>query len=133
MAHRLASERVPVRVDDLTVEVEVVHSWPLYVHGVRLGATFDPEKPAAAQMAALDAIYSNFVAEAQPTWEIVDHRGPVPATVAGMLRLPLSIAFGMTNGWLETAEVQASAVDMLIPEGKLRDDLNAALKGKRSA
>jgi hypothetical protein len=132
VAYRLPGERVPVTVEDgPTIEVEVITAYPIYVNGVRLAAAFDAAKPGAAEITALRELYAFFAVEAQPTWEITDHRGPIPNTAEGMWRLPLAVAFAFVNGWLETANPKPSAVDAMIPPGPLRDELNAGLRKAR--
>lgn len=131
MAYSLAAERVPLTIEDgPTIEVGPILAWPVYYVAVgRFAKYLAAEGP--AQLAALSDLYGFFVAEAQPTWEIVDHRGAIPATSAGMLRLPLDIALKAIEAWIDLFTPKTSAVDEMVPPGVLRDDLNAALKRKR--
>jgi len=140
MAYRLASARAPVEIEDgPTVEVQPIGAWPIYRTAVGLVSAFLTAEP-AAEMAALQAAYAFFVREAQPTWEILDHRGPVLPTADGMLRLPLPLALAIIDGWVATFQSveepvdipEATAVDAMIPPGKLRDDLNAGLRAKKA-
>lgn len=133
--YRLPSERIPLALDDgPTVEVERIAAWPIYRTAISLvGAFYDARTP-DAEIAALSRIYGYFVVEAQPVWDIADHRGPIPATPEGMLRLPLAIALGLVQGWAATflpPEPPTTAVDEVIPPGPLRDELNASLRRKR--
>ena len=131
MAYRLATERTSVTVEDgPTVEVQPIGAWPLYRTAVGLVSAFLAAKP-EAESAALRELYAFFVAEGQPTWEIVDHRGPIPPTPDGMLRLPLPVAFGMIDGWTSAYVPKPTAVDAMVPEGPLRDELNAGLRKAR--
>lgn len=136
MAYRLASERVEVAIDDgPTVEVATIVAWPLMANAVRLLGVFLAAQGQGAELAVLLEMYRFFVSEAQPSWDIADHRGPIPPTADGMLRLPLPIAIGMVEGWIETfaAEDATTAVDELVPPSPLRDQLNDVLKRKRKA
>lgn len=135
MAYRVHGDRVALPIEDgPTVEVQPIGSWPIYWHAVGLTSAFLDAKGPAAELEALMAAYGFFVREAQPTWEIVDHRGPVPATAEGMLRLPvLEIGIRMVDAWAETFLPKPTAVDAMIPEGPLRDELNAGLRRKAKA
>lgn len=134
MAYRLPSGRVTIEVDGydgLQVEVTPIGAWPIYRAAVVLSSAFyAAEAGTAAEFDALRAVYTHFLFEGQPTWEIVDHRGVVPPTVAGMMRLPLPLALGMVTDWTVafTAEPPATAVDKMVPEGPLRDELNRRLR-----
>lgn len=137
MAYRLPGERVPVVVDKgpfagLSVEVERIGAYAVYLAAVSSRIAFEKaDSGSTAEFGALRSLYAVFVDEAQPTWDIVDHRGPVPATANGMLRLPVSLATAVIEAWTETFNaVEAApltAVDKLIPAGPLRDRLNAEL------
>lgn len=134
VAYRLATERTPITVEDgPTVEVQPIGAWPIYRTAVGLVAAFFAAKP-AEEAAALQAVYRFFVSEAQPTFEIVDHRGPILPTADGMLRLPLPLALGIIDGWTSTFQAvpEATAVDAMVPEGPLRDKLNKGLRRKKA-
>lgn len=134
MAYRLPGGRVPLSVDGydgLQVEVEPIGAWPVYRAAVELSAAFfAAESGTAAEFDALLSLYGHFLIEAQPTWDIVDHRGSVAPTLAGMLRLPVPLAVGLAADWsaLFVAEPLATAVDKLIPPGEMRDELNRRLR-----
>jgi hypothetical protein len=134
MAYRLPGGRVPLEVDGydgLQVELQPIGAWPVFLHATALSsALFAAEDGSVEQLNALIKSYTHFLTEAQPTWHIVDHRGPVQATVAGMLRLPVALAMGLVVDWSAAfaAEPPATAVDKLVPEGPLRDELNAKLR-----
>jgi hypothetical protein len=131
MAYRLPSERVTITIEDgPTVEVEKVSADLIYQRAVGLASAFFAAKP-AAQPAALAELYGFFIAEAQPTWEIIDHRGPVLPTVAGMLRLPSAIGVDICLEWASTYIEKETAVDKMVPPSPLRDQLNATLRAKR--
>jgi hypothetical protein len=134
MAYRLASERVPLDIEDgPTVEVERVAADLLYQHAMGLASAYLSAKSDKAKSEALLELYGFFVAEAQPTWEIIDHRGPIAPTVAGTMRLPAALGVDIVLEWLGTHTRKASAVDALVPPSALRDQLNAALREKRKA
>lgn len=129
----LRPERVEVSSGELVIEVYRIASYPLWVGAVRFAAAWAKAKTDDANIAALTDLYSTFIAEAQPTWTIVDHRGPVLPTLAGMYRLPVEMAMGLVSGWLDTIAEKTTAVDEIVPPGTLRDQLNATLKAKRKA
>lgn len=134
MATRLPSERVPIASEDLSAEVTRCASWPLQQNAVRLWAAF-LKATGAAELVALRECYEFFVAEAQPTWDLIDHRGPVPATVSGLLRLNHMHVLGLVAEWAGTLQTEppTTAADELLPEGPLRDEMNRQLKAKRKA
>lgn len=130
MAYRLPSERVAIAIEDgPTVEVEKIGAWPIYHTAVGLVSACTAATTEAATTDALLRLYEFFVAEAQPTWEITDHRGPILPTATAMLRLPVNeVALPIVEGWAETFTPKPTAVDAMIPEGPLRDELNAGLR-----
>ena len=133
MAYRLTSERVTLTIEDgPTVEVEKVHADLIYQHAVGLTSAFLSAKP-EKQTAPLQDLYSFFVKEAQPTWEIVDHRGPIAPSVEGMYRLPVTLGVSIVMEWAGTFIEKETAVDKLIPPSVLRDRLNTKLRTKRAA
>lgn len=131
MAYRLPGERVALDLDGPSVEVEPIRAWAMQHLGVALYAAVNAAKPGDAMLVALRELYRFVLGEAQPSWDIVDHRGPVPVSEVGMLRLPLDLGLGISLGWLGTFDVAkpASAVDALIPPG----ELNTALKRRLAA
>lgn len=133
MAYRLPSERVPLALNGPSVEVERIASWAIRQYAAALATAFYAADGPAAEYSALEKMYGLFMVEAQPTWDIVDHRGPVPVTPAGMMRLPLPLAFEVYEQWSATfegiaEEKPATAVDALVAPGALRDELNARLR-----
>ncbi len=131
MAYRLHGERVTLTLGDgPTIEVQPIASDTVYRTVVGLGAAYFAASDPAALSVALERLSTYFCVEAQPTWEMVDHRGAVPATPAGMLRMSDELALGITSKWAEqfVAEPPETAVDKLVPEGPLRDRLNAKLR-----
>lgn len=136
MATRLLPERVPITSEDLSAEVTRCASWSIQQDAVRLWAAFlRAPDGSVAERNALREFYGLFVDEAQPTWDIIDHRGVVLATVAGMERLNHLHVAGLILEWAATLRVSdpPSAVDALMPEGPLRDELNRHLKASRKA
>jgi hypothetical protein len=131
MAYRLHGERVTLALDDgPTIEVQPIASDTVYRTAVGLASAYFAATDPAALSAALERLATYFCMEAEPTWEMVDHRGTVPATPAGMLRMPDTIALTIMSDWAElfVAEPPATAVDKLMPEGPLRDRLNRQLR-----
>ena len=134
MAYRLPSERVTLHIEDgPTVEVEKVSADLIYQHAVGLASACFAAKDANASTAALSDLYAFFVREAQPTWEILDHTGPIPPTAAGMYRLHSALGVDIALEWAGTFVPKSTAVDELIPPSPLRDQLNAKLRAKRKA
>lgn len=128
MAYRLASERVEVTVDDLTIEVAPVVAWAVAHRATQLALAYYAATTGDGELRALETVYGFFVVEAQPMWQIVDHRGPVLPTAAGMLRLPIDLGLGLVLQWAATVTPKASAVDAVIPPGPLRDEMNERLR-----
>lgn len=126
MAYRLAGDRVPLTVDGLVIEVQPIVSDTVYRTVVALGSAFLAEPSTDA----LERLASYFCIEAQPTWEVVDHRGSVQASPTGLLRFPDVLAVGIVSGWAEAfvAEPPSTAVDEVYPPGPLRDELNRRLR-----
>lgn len=134
MAYVLPGSRVLLDLDGPSVEVDAVLSVAIHALGtIRLGE-FVEAKTTSAKLAAMTELYELVVTEARPTWDILDHRGPVPATSAGMLRLPADLGLGICTGWLETLPVEKdTAVDAVVPPGPARDELNRRLKAAKAA
>ena len=135
---RLPGERVSIVMDDgpfagAACEVEQIGAWPIRATAVRLVAAFLGAEGADAETLALSELYSLFIGEAQPTWALADHRGPIPASAAGMWRLPIPLALAFIDQWIDPPEPPSTAVDELIPPGPLRDRLNRGLKAKKPA
>jgi hypothetical protein len=134
MTYRLPSERVTVEVENgPPIEVERLGVWTLAWTGAYLVGQFYAATAPEAELAALRNIGAYFIVEAQPTWDIADHRGPIPVTVDGFLRLPDPMALAMVRAWLETQHEKASAVDELVPPGEAREELKRRLKASRKA
>jgi hypothetical protein len=130
MAYRLPGGRSTLTpVEGCDVEVTALVVWPLYQTAVGLAAAYFGA-PAAGEYAALERLYGFFCIEAQPTWAIVDHRGAIPATPAGMMRLPIPLAFEMIEQWSAAfvAAPAETAADKLLPPGPVRDRVNAQLR-----
>ena len=130
MAYRLGGERVAIEADGLTIEVQPIASDTVYRAAVGLAAVYFGASEPTALSAALSALASFFCVEAQPTWDVVDHRGVIPATPAGMLRFPDVLALELVAAWAQAfvAEPAETAVDKLVEPGPRRDRLNARLR-----
>lgn len=135
MAYLLAGERVPIETEDgPTIEVGPILAWPIAAIAVHRFSKYLTADGAGPQLVALRDLYDYFVAEAQPTFAIVDHRGAVPNTTSGLLRLPVDLTLRVIEAWIDTATPATTAVDEMVPPGEFRNDLNAALKrAKRKA
>jgi len=139
VAYRLPGERVRLDLDGPVVEVEPIRSWPVQRLGVRRWLAYQAADDPDAELAALLELYRFFVAEAQPTWDIADHRGLIPVSGEGMLRLPLELAQQTVAGWLRTlpvpveAEEPTSAVDAVLPPGPFRDEVKTRLRAVKAA
>lgn len=126
---RLPGERIPLVIAEgpfagLSAEVEA-----LGVELTRLTAIQAVNAYVVAENAdLLEPVYALFVDEAQPTWALADHRGPIPATVEGMWRLPIRLALAFVDLWVDPP---TSAVDELVPPGPVRDALNRSLREAR--
>lgn len=111
---QVPGERITLDLDGPSVEVERLRSWPVQYQVLALAAAFNAANTPATEYAALVPLFERFVYEAQPSWSIADHRGAIPATAAGMMRLPLPLGVAMVTQWLESLPVpaaQPSAVD----------------------
>lgn len=135
---RLPGERVPVVIDEgpfagASCEVTRIESWLMQQTAARLLAAFlaVPESQPAKQIEALSELLPVFVAEAQPSWDLSDHRGPIPPTLSGLWRLPLPLALRFIDEWVDPPAPPSTAVDELVPPGPLRDELNAGLRQKK--
>lgn len=129
MVYRLPSERVAVQVaDGPSVEVERLQAEHLQRAALRLYAAAITGRDADA----IGTLYGFFLDEAQPTWEIADHRGLIAPTLEGMARIPVPLALGIVLGWIETFMQPdlPTAADEALPPGPLRDTVNAELRRK---
>lgn len=137
MAYVLPGSRVLLDLDGPSVEVDQVLSETIHLLGiVRLGKLLGSRTP-EAKIAAKTELYELVAQEARPTWDIIDHRGPVPPTSTGMLRLPDEIGLVIVTGWLDTLpvpeEAKGTAVDAVVPPGKVRNELNRRLRLVKAA
>lgn len=121
-----------IAAGELSAEVYRCASWPIQQGAVRLWAAF-LRATGAAELPALVAFYECFLAEAQPTWDLIDHRGPIEPNAGGMLRLNHIEAAALILELAQTLEDKPSAVDEMVPDGPLRDELNRQLRSKRRA
>lgn len=136
MTYRLPSERILLPIEGPSVEVERIAAWPLYWAALRLLTACLNATTPDERAVALARMYGAFELEAQPTWDLADHRGPIPATAAGMNRLDVAFALDLVAEWLDThnrSEEVPEAVDEAVPPGELRDAIHAELKRKRNA
>lgn len=132
MTFDLTGERVEITVEDgPTISVGPILAWPIYYLAVSRSQAYLDAKDPAAELAALTSLYELFVNEAQPSWDIRDHKGRIPCTAAGMLRLPLSVSIPAIQEWVATAVPKPSAVDATVPPGPVRDALNAGLRAAK--
>jgi hypothetical protein len=140
---KVPSERVTLDLDGPSVSVEPIRSWNIQqecLHGWRV---FLDAKTPEAEYVALSTLYQQFVIEALPSWDIADHRGPVPVTARGVARLPLDLQLAILAGWRDTFGVKAereplpfpvresdapSAVDAIFPPGAVNKELKRRLR-----
>lgn len=129
--HQLSSGRVSLTIEDgPAVEVVGIGAWPIYHAAAGLvSAYLAKEDDIGAYREAL----AFFLVEAQPAFTVADHRGPIPPTLAGMLRLPVPIALGWVIEWAGTFIPKATAADALLPDGPVKDQVNATLRRKKRA
>lgn len=113
-----------------TCEVQDIASDAVRQTAVAYAAAFFAAEGWPAEFAALSKLYDWFVAEAQPTWEIADHHGVIPPTGRGMMRLPIALALGFVDQWIEPLP---SAADEMIPAGPFRDEINRELRALKVA
>jgi hypothetical protein len=137
MAYRLPGGRVSLDLDGPPVEVERVASPLIHQLGLNRLAAVISAKTTGARASALLELYELVIGEAQPTWEVLDHRGVVLPTASGMSRLPMELGLAIATGWLETLVVEeqqpASAVDAVIPPGKARNEIKRRLRAVKAA
>ena len=103
---KVPSERIALDLDGPTVEVERLISWTTQYEGLHTLARFMEASKPSDEYVALRSLWEQFIAEAQPSWDIVDNRGPVPATAAGMARLPLTLSIAICSMWLNSLVVE---------------------------
>lgn len=146
---RVPNERVVLDLDGPSVEVAPIRSWAIQFEALALASVFQRASSPEEEYPALKTAYEYFIAEGQPQWDIVDHRGAVPVTARGMLRLPDALASEIVNQWLATFEAKAehpeieglhvvesdapSAVDALIPPGPLQTAVKRRLRRAKAA
>lgn len=105
---------LPEPYSGATVEVDSVVSRVIAMQAVALASAF--LSGGESEFAAMSATFEMIVAEARPTWDIVDHKGPVPVTVAGFMRLPMPLALAIFDGWTDTL-LARDKVDSAGPDG----------------
>jgi hypothetical protein len=146
---RLPGDRTTLDLDGPSVEVEPLHSWHIADECKSYWAAFMAATKAEDERRALNALYTTFVAEALPSWDIADHRGPIPATAAGMTRLPLPLVDSIIGQWLQTLNAKPereaiaglhvvesdapTAVDALIPPGPANREIKRRLRAAKKA
>jgi hypothetical protein len=114
-------------LDGPSVEVEPIRSWNIEqecLHGWRV---FVAAKTPEASYVALSTLYQQFIIEAQPSWDIVDHRGPVPTTVRGMARLPLDLQVSILGRWRDTYVVAEKPEREPLPFSVIESDAPSAV------
>jgi hypothetical protein len=137
--YRVPSERITLDLDGPSVEIERLSAWAIQFEGLQLAKAFLDARGPAQEYTALVRLFDYFAAEAMPSWDIVDHRGPVPATARGMLRLPLSHSLALVNAWIQSLpaakeeEEPQSAVDAVLPPGALNREVKRRLRAVKKA
>lgn len=141
--YRLPGDRVPLDLDG-NVEVEPIRSWFVQRSALQLIARYNAaEDGSDVQAVAFVTLLEYFVSEAQPSWEIADHRGVIPATSKGILRLPYAMQMELVSEWLSTLTPEReelpeglhivesnapSAVDAVVANPVLRREIKRRLK-----
>lgn len=133
MAFRIAGDRVTLTVEGASIEVSPIVAWPIAHTAVRLALAYHDAKSGDAEFVALRELGEFLVAEAQPSWDIEDHRGRVPATPAGMLRLPIDMTLALVQAWIDTIVPKQSAADVVLPPGPVRDEVKRRLRSVKAA
>jgi hypothetical protein len=133
VSYRLDSTRLTLDLGGPTVEVERLAAPTLRVLAMAAVQRVMDAKTDADQASALFALGQRLADEAQPVWDILDHRGAVPPTAAGFIRLPVDLALSIAVGWLEESAkpLPSSAVDALVEPGPLNTALKRKLAAKR--
>lgn len=103
-------ERASLVIDDgpwtgVTCDVDTIDSLPTYQLTLFLADTYAKAEGMGPGLAALRALYEHFASLARPVWNVVNPRGPVPPTVAGMLVIPIPLVIALIDLWTETYEV----------------------------
>lgn len=128
--------RIKLDLDGPSVEVEPIHAWSIFFETRALRAIFDNAKTPADEYSALTSLFNYVALEAQPQWDIVDHRGAVPPTGRGFHRLELKMALQIVDGWANSFNVQQeevqSAADVILAPGPVRDEVKRRLKKKNA-
>lgn len=148
---RLPGERVRLDLDGPSVEVEPIYSWMIQAECLVLAQRLKEADEGPAEYVALGNLFEVFVREAMPQWDIADHLGPIPATVAGMRRLPLTLQSSILDQWIQSLEEEEeaerpelpgltlvespapSAVDAVVPPGPLNREIKKRLRRAKAA
>lgn len=92
---------LPERFAGAVVEVDTVVSAFIAGRAVSLVSRFAAAE-GEDEGKALAALYALVAAEARPSWDLCDHKGPISPDAGGFLRLPTELGMGIVEAWLDT-------------------------------
>lgn len=111
---------LPEPYSGATVEVDSIVSRVIASRAVALATAF-LEADGEDEIVAMVALFEFLCREGRPTWDIVDHHGPVPTTPAGLGRLPTPLFMSIVDGWTDT--LPHAGIDQAGPQGGLPVDM----------
>lgn len=91
---------LPEPYAEASVEVDSIVSEVIALRVVTSASAFlasDTDGEDAAMLALARLV----IDEARPSWDFVDGRGPIPATVAGLRRLPVALTLAIVEAWTD--------------------------------
>lgn len=88
--------------------VDIIVGWPIYRLALYRAASFGSAQGDAAEAKALGELYDFYIAQARPAWNLEDPKGPVPATSAGLFRVPTDLTLRLYDLWVSTFPVPES-------------------------
>lgn len=100
--------RVSLTVDEGTYagascDVDTIDSQPLrQLVAFRVNALLAAAPGSPDELAALQSLYAFVEAHARPVWNLVNAKGPVPATAGGMLLVPVPLLLAFVDQWADT-------------------------------
>jgi hypothetical protein len=99
--------RVTLEIEDgpyagVTCDVDAIDSDAVLFIVVSLANGYGEAEGAAAQVAALRSLFGYFEGIGRPVWNLVDPKGPVPATESGMLTVRVALMLRLLNLWTDT-------------------------------
>jgi hypothetical protein len=86
----------------VSCEIDAIDSDAVLYMVVSLANAYGAAEGAAAEVAALRALYSFIESVGRPVWNLVDPKGPIPPDENGMLRVRTALMLRLVNLWTET-------------------------------